>query len=234
LAAVPCDLAQVYSYVLEYSPAEEELKLPGRDGVGLVLAETVRAQTAGRPVLMGEVGYQGTDEHNPGIAADTGGLLLRQQAWAGLLSGGCGPAMPWWWYNHIETNGLWRLWRPLAAAAARIDWRDRELAPLAPGAPPLRVLGWQSRRQALLWPQLAADTWHAHLAEGCERPHIPSGTRLRLAGLDPGRRFRVVALDQLGGADRELDDLVVGGDGRSELPVQPGPCDLVYWLTLRP
>lgn len=234
VAAAQPDLVQVHSYVLEYAGVEEELKEPGRDGVGLVLAETARAQPAGRPVFLGECGYQGRDDHNPGIAADTGGLLMRQQAWAGLLAGGCAPAMPWWWYNHIEPNRLWKLWRPLAAAAARIDWRDRDLAPLAPGAPPLRVLGWQSPRQALLWPQLAADTWHAHLIAGRNRPGIAAGTRLRLAGLQAGRRFRVVAIDQLGSPERDLPDVVAGADGRGDLVLQAGPSDLVYWLAVRP
>ena len=227
-------IVQVHGYVLEWTMADEEVRTAGRDGVAMLIADAEHANRLSRPFLFGEVGYQGTEQMNYGNDLDHAGLLLRQQAWAGFLLGGCGSGMGWWWDVHIDERRLWDQYRGLAQAVKRIDWRDRGLLPLTTNpSGPLRVLGWRSSTQALLWPQPRADTWDAHLIEKKPRPRgVPM--RMTLGGFTASTAFTVTQLDQISGDEKAVEQVTSSATGDMVLTL-PGDClDLVLHVQIQP
>ena len=232
-AAKTC-IIQLHGYVLEWTMADEEVRTAGRDGVAMLIGDAEQANRLSRPFLFGEVGYQGTEAVNYGNDLDRGGLLLRQHAWAGFLLGGIGSGMNWWWDVHIDEGGLWTQYRGLASAVKRMDWRDRELLPLTPNpGGPLRVLGWRSPTQALLWPHPRADTWYAHLIEKKPRPIMGVPMRVTLGGFAPATAFTVARLDQISGDEKAVEQLTSSATGDLVLTL-PGDClDLVLHVHLR-
>jgi hypothetical protein len=232
LAKLPgIDLGQVHSYVVEWSDKLGVRKKATRDGIGMLLAAAERGVALGKPFCFSEVGYQGTNEDNQGNDRDTHGLLLRQQAWAGFLLGGYGSGMNWWWDVYLEPKNLWSAYRGMARILPKVDWRDRELAPLMPNRDSaLRIIGWQSPTQALLWPHQRADTWYAHLVEGHGRPQLTRDLLVRLAGMKTGQTYRLHWLDQLSGEERSRREAKAGADGTLEVAIPPPNLDVVVWI----
>jgi hypothetical protein len=187
-----------------------------------------RAVTYGKPFYFGEVGFQGSNERNPGNDIDGQGLLLRQQAWAGLLAGGCGSGMAWWWDNHIDQKDLWHIYRGLSAVTAQVDWTDRNLAPLPPGGEgEIRVLGWQSPEQALLWVQPRADTWYAHLVQGRPRMVLGQTIQIRLAEMRPNAGYAIRTLSMATGGELAATRATASATGTLDVPVAPRHLDSV-------
>jgi hypothetical protein len=171
MALPGCDIAQVRGYVFEWTDADWRYIERTRDALAMFDGPFAEAQKLGRPFLLAEVGYQGAERNNRGNDLDADGLLLRQTAWAGLMLGGCGTGMNWWWDVYIDHRQLWPVYGGLSRCAARIDWHDRGLVPLTPNhGGELRILGWTSPTQALLWPTHVNDTWYAAVAQGRARP----------------------------------------------------------------
>jgi hypothetical protein len=199
-----------------------------------VLDGLAKAEPLGHPVLFGESGFQGTNALNPGNDLDHDGLLVRQQAWAALLGGGCGSAMNWWWDTYLEPQGLLATYRPLAAAVERIDWQDPELSPLTPGSGAIRIIGWTAPRQGLIWAHDPADTWHAHLLEGKPRRGLGTGMAVRLLGMQPEAVFTVTGLAMDGAPDRDLGSITCNPDGSLVLPLPANAPELVLLLKVKP
>lgn len=224
-------VAQLRGYVHEWTDADWTLVEATRDPLALWSEAAARAQALGKPFLLAEGGFQGAEAENPGNELDREGLLLTQLAWAGLMLGGAGSGMGWWWDSYLERHGLWRVYGPLAAIAHRLDWRDRELAPLAPAAQgPFRILGWASPRQALLWPVHVHDTWHAALVRGRPRPAPPLPVTVLIPGCTPRAAYRVASLSMRDGARRAAWRQAARGDGTLELVLPPGTIDAVFHL----
>jgi hypothetical protein len=225
------EIVQIHSYVLEWSDPVGLLRVGTRDGVGMLVNNAERANAIGRPFCFGEVGYQGSNDKNPGGDLDTDGLLLRQQLWAGFLLGGYGTGMSWWWDTYIDPKGLWTCYRGFSRIVPHLDWRDKELAPITPNRESsLRIIGWQSPRQALLWPQLRSDTWYAHLMDEKPRPQVRKPVQIRLGGLKPGQRFMVHYLDMVSGDQRDQREATATGQGQLELTVLPPSIDVAMWV----
>ena len=229
------DLVQLRGYVLEWTQADDQVRMEGRDGVGLLINDAGRAVQRSRPFIFGEVGYQGPEQDNFGNDLDLGGMLLRQQAWAGLLLGGCGSGMNWWWDVYIDRRTLWEQYRGLSVAVKRMNWRDAGLTPLTPNPiGNLRVIGWVAPTQALLWPHIRSDTWHASLVEQIPRPIFPRPAKATLGGFVLSSRFRATWLDQISGVEKNGEDLQSDANGQLTLTV-PADCrDLVVHLALMP
>lgn len=229
------DLVQLRGYVLEWTQADEEVRVAGRDAVALLAEQAARAVQRARPFIFGELGYQGLEAENHGNDLDADGLLLRQQAWAGFLLGGCGSGMNWWWDVYIDRRGLWEQYRGLAVAVRRLDWRDASLTPLTPNPTGnLRVIGWVAPTQALLWPHIRSDTWYAALVEGRPRPVFPRPASATIGGFAATTRFRATWLDQISGVEKNAEELLSDADGRLQLTV-PADCrDLVVHLQRLP
>jgi hypothetical protein len=232
LAKLPgIDLGQVHSYVVEWTDKLGIRKNATRDGLGMLLSSAERGNALGKPFCFSEVGYQGTNDDNKGNDLDTQGLLLRQQAWAGFLLGGYGTGMNWWWDVYVEPKNLWSAYRGPARILPKIDWRDRELAPLTPNRDSLlRVIGWQSSTQALIWPQIRTDTWHANLVEGKGRPQLTREVVARLPGMKAGAIYRLHQLDMLSGEERSRRDVKAGADGTLDVALAPPNLDVVVWV----
>lgn len=227
------DLAQIHSYVIEWNDPIGLLRMGTRDGVQMLVNNADRANAIGKPFLFAELGYQGSNEKNIGNDLDVQGLLMRQQLWAGFLLGGYGSGATWWWDTYLENRNLWPLYRGMAAILPRLDWRDRELAPLTPNADSsLRVIGWQSPTQALVWPQLRADTWYLHLMEQKPRPQLRRQLGARLTGMKAGARYEVRYLDMLSGEEKGRREAIAGPQGGLDLAVVPPDVDTVLWVKL--
>ncbi len=230
------DLTQVHGYVLEWADPGGTKKPATRDGVRMFLEFAENAASLGKPFCISEVGYQeGQDHDNPGNERDKEGLLLRQQAWAGLMLGGYGSGMNWWWDTYIDAGTLWPQYRGLAATVARVDWQDRDLAPLTPNSvgDKALVMGWLSPSQALIWPQPRADTWHAHIVDGKARATLPAPIRIGLAGFKPSTPFTLHYLDMVGGGERQRGETVSGADGTLTILVPPLVLDQVVWAEIK-
>lgn len=235
MALPGCDIAQVRGYVFEWTSADWRLMERTRDAIGMWIDPFAEAQRLGKPFLLAEVGYQGTNEDNRGNQLDADGLLLRQLGWAGLMLGGCGSGMNWWWDVYIDKQQLWGVYGPMAQITANIDWRDKELAPLTPnrgGA--MRVLGWTSPSQALIWPVHVMDTWYAAVAQGRKRPKPIQPVNATLAGFARNAGYRVTAMSIRDGKAGPSWSQRSGRDGRFELVIPPGTIDVVYVVKREP
>ncbi|MEK7414066.1 MAG: hypothetical protein AAB263_12195 [Planctomycetota bacterium] len=227
--------AQVRGYVFEWTTADYPFIEASRDVVKLFFDPFDTAQRLGKPYILAEVGFQGSNENNRGNDLDTDGLLLRQAAWGSLMLGGCGAGMNWWWDVYIDKRNLWDSYRGIGRACARLDWRDRDLVPLTPNrSGPLRVLGWTSPRQGLIWPQHINDTWYAAVAQGKPRPVPPIPMKVTLAGFIANANFRVTPLNLKSGDPRNTWEQRSDAQGRIELIVPPGTIDVVYALEKLP
>ena len=235
LASPAIDIVQLHHYVLEFITESEHVKLPSRDGVGMLIPDAAAGNEGGRPWLLGESGYQGTNAENHGNDRDTGGLLLRQQLWAGFLLGGCGGGMNWWWDTYLDAQRQWGVYKPFAAIAAKLDLTDADLVPITPNASgALRLIGLTSPRQALLMPQMRDDTWFRHLVEGRARPASSIALPIRLSGFVAGRTYRVTTWSTITGAEKGAVDLIADGDGRLTFSLPPGTLDVVWQVALTP
>lgn len=238
LASSAIDIVQLHSYVLEWIEETEAVKAATRDGVGMLIPAALQASQAGahgeiRPWLLGEVGYQGSTAENPGNDLDPTGILLRQQLWAGFLLGGCGGGMNWWWDVYLDAHHLWPVYGVFAQLIAELDINDPELAPLSPnegGA--LRVLGWASPRQALLWPQVRSDTWHQALIKGTPRHGLGVAQPVRLGGFLPGGVYALTPASQITGERGPVQSLTADGEGRLSMSLPAGTVDEVWLVRL--
>jgi hypothetical protein len=222
------DLAQIHSYVLEWNDPVGLLRRGTRDGVGMLVNNAMRANAMGKPFCFTELGYQGSNDKNAGNDIDGDGLLLRQQLWAGFMLGGCGTGMGWWWDVYIDRKQLWPAFRGFAAVIQHVDWRDRELAPLTPNQESsLRVIGWQSPHQALLWPQLRLDTWYGHLMDEKPRPQLRLATPITLRGMLPGQAYGVHEFDMVSGAERASRSVAANAQGQLDVIATPPDIDTV-------
>jgi hypothetical protein len=135
------------------------------------IARTVTSLTADRlaatsgPVLFAELGVASGAPATE--AADPGGIGVHDGLWAGVVSGGIGTAMTWWWDVIIAEHP--DLYAPMFGAIARfvdgIRW-DRERfaaadATAASSTRPVIAYGLRGRRTLLLWLKDDAFQWYS-------------------------------------------------------------------------
>ncbi len=195
------DLTQIHRYVLEFVDPKAQAAIASRDDLGMLVDPAEMATRLGKPFCFGELGYQGVDDANPGNDLDGEGLLLRHQAWGGLLVGGYGSGMNWWWDTYIDKRNLWSQYTGLARTVARMDWNDTQLAPCEPDPSADRVLvvGWTSPTQALVWPQPHRDTWYHHFHGRHPRQGLEAAVKLTLGGFRPDTAFDLTWIDMVSG-----------------------------------
>lgn len=83
-------------------------------------------------------------------------ISIRQQNWAGLMGGGGGVAVNWYWQQSDRIDGYYQTFRPVADFAARIPWSDpqRQIHPLSSlsgNHPQVGAVGYSGPRYAYLW-----------------------------------------------------------------------------------
>lgn len=229
MALPQVDLVQVRGYVYEWTDVDWRLKERTHDALAMFDDAFDQAQKLGKPWILAEVGYQGSETDNRGNELDDEGLLLRQTLWSGFLLGGCGGGMNWWWDVYVDKRKLWGIYRGMARCVARIDWKDPRLVPLTPNrGGPMRILGWASAQQALLWPSHVADNWYDHIGRGKVRPKPIQPVTAGLAGFAKSVEYRVTPLDMLSGDARQPWVQKSDGQGRLQLVIPPGTIDTVF------
>jgi hypothetical protein len=142
-----------------------------------------RFAATGRPVLFGELGVdsRGPDETR---AADPEGIGIHDGLWAGVVSGGIGTAMSWWWDNLIDLEP--ERYYPMVGAVARFVRGvafDREaFAPLdaavAGATRPVLAYGLAGERTWLVWLKDDAFQWSA------PESAVVTGATLELRGIE--------------------------------------------------
>jgi hypothetical protein len=136
------------------------------------VAKTVMNLTAdrfaatGKPVLFGELGVnsRGPSETK---AADPEGIGVHDGLWGGVVSGGFGTAMPWWWDNVIATEP--DRYYPMFGAVARfvrgVAWDRERFVPLAgtvaAQSRPVVMYALRGDKTLLLWLKDDAFQWNA-------------------------------------------------------------------------
>jgi hypothetical protein len=153
------------------------------DVVGFTAAR--RAEVA-LPVLFAELGV---DARGPAEtrASDPEGIGVHDGLWAGVVSGGLGTAMTWWWDNLIdlEPDRYYPMFGSVARFVRGVAFDRAGFAPLdgeaTSAARPLVVHGLVGPDRLLAWVKDYAHQWFRP-----DAPEIADG-QLRLSGLAPGR-----------------------------------------------
>ena len=204
------DFAQYHTYLSSESwmASTEE-----HDAVGYITDATAKLEVFGKPYLLAEWGFHGSNEHNPLNARDRFGLHLHDAIWATSLSGAAGTAMPWWWDNYIGPNDLYYRYAAFSKFAKGIDWTGQPWKRIQLDVDEeTRVIGMMSHKQTLLWIQNPKNTWYDRLVAGTPAPMLKEKT-LTISPF-PAGRYRVEWWDTtLGGAithhETKVDDRIV-------------------------
>lgn len=81
-----------------------------------------------KPTLNGEFGLNGNGSRLAAI--DPAGIYVHNCLWATLLGGGMGPALPWYWDDYVEPQGLYTHFSALSGFAAGIGFISDGYAPV--------------------------------------------------------------------------------------------------------
>lgn len=115
-----------------------------------------------KPVLVGEAGvdFRGPAET---LAADPAGVGIHDMSWAGVLGGGLGTGMTWWWDNVVDPSDLYFHFGAIARFVEDVEL-DREgfavggATATAPGAA-LTALALRGHDTVLVWLENDAHQW---------------------------------------------------------------------------
>lgn len=147
-----------------------------------------RAALPGRPVIWGEMGIDGpasTDEEDPLIAQDTGGVWLHKILWARCGPGGVIPL--YWWSQNIfahNLHGRFGAWRRFMADIPLANGRYADAGAVT-DHPDLRVIGQKDvfNGRAHLWIDNRRHTWRA-VVDGAPVPPVSGTVRVNLGRAD--------------------------------------------------
>jgi|GEM_PF-890478 len=73
-----------------------------------------------KPILYAEVGYSGSGGQAQ-IAVDPTNITLHQELWGGMMGGGAGTGMNWWWESWIHPENAYGAFQGAATYAATMD-----------------------------------------------------------------------------------------------------------------
>lgn len=73
-----------------------------------------------KPVLFGEIGL-GTENGYQVYQQDPNGVTLHQQSWAGMMAGGAGGAMNWWWDSYVHPYDLYSNFKGAGLYASKLN-----------------------------------------------------------------------------------------------------------------
>lgn len=140
----------------------------------------------GKPSLFGEYGVDASGRLQ---REDPTGVHLHNGLWAGVMSGGLGTAMTWWWDSYVELANLYGHYKALAAFVRGWPWAASQWKPAQVTCPPAAVaVGLQNASRAVLWLRNAESSWRA-VQRGVEPSSVPS-MELEVTGMADGR-YRV-------------------------------------------
>ena len=73
-----------------------------------------------KPILHAEIGIDWQNGYN-NYKLDPTGINLRQNSWAGMMGGGAGGAMNWWWDSYVHPYDLYYQFKGAGAYAKKMD-----------------------------------------------------------------------------------------------------------------
>jgi hypothetical protein len=228
LAAPHLDWLQVHRYIL---PADE-LKAEMKQGLHLVARDSSALRALERPYIFGELDFQGKNYHNPFLSADVDGLALRRLLWTGIMAGGSGTGMPWWWDTDIHPRQRWQAWADIRRVAELLDWRDQDLQPLRFNAgATVIVAGWASPTQALVWALPHRDGWHSRLID--QAPPVryaKPGPTIILPHMAQQKSFQVTAFQLMSSSETQRMNVTSDERGFVSWPVGQQPASSIWLL----
>ena len=177
------DFAQIHSYIHRPAWIDDEHEL---DSASLVLDRSKRMSHFGKPWMLSEFGYLGTNDFNQLNDADKLGIHLHNAIWASALCGAAGTAQPWWWDNYLHPNNLYYHYRALAAFLDGVDMAsERWSYAVGKGGEKVRVIGLKNRARGLFWIQHLDSTWYKRYIEERPSPTLRN-VRLDIPNLENG------------------------------------------------
>ena len=200
------DIIQFHSYVPEYPLLAEYSNY--LDIAGHIQKNSKDFERYAKPVLLAEIGHNGTEEHNMNNDLDPEGIMLHNSLWASSLSGFSGSAMHWWWDVYIDRNGLYYHFLPLSRLLSEFD--------ITPGTKPLgsehiyngrvRIMALKNKTECLLWVQDKKATWGSMRLKSY-RPAEYDSVRLRIGMFRKGT-YSVTWLNTYSGAEIRSEKIV--------------------------
>lgn len=73
-----------------------------------------------KPVFFGEIGLNGENGQN-NYNQDSQGISLHQAQWGGMMSGGAGGAMNWWWDSYVHPHDLYSQFKGAGVFAKKMN-----------------------------------------------------------------------------------------------------------------
>jgi hypothetical protein len=96
----------------------------------LIRDQTLTQRAYAKPFFIAEFGIDwrtADSQYDP----EGKGQNLHNGLWAGMMAGGAGTPMLWYWDGYVHPKNLYGVFRPVARFVEAIDWPRTRLAPLA-------------------------------------------------------------------------------------------------------
>jgi hypothetical protein len=98
---------------------------------GGVIQQQAQTQRAfGKPYFLAEFGIDWRTSDSRYDPEGTG-QNLHNGLWAGVMSGGAGTPMLWYWDNYVHPKNVYDVFRPVACFVRQIDWAHARFTPTA-------------------------------------------------------------------------------------------------------
>jgi hypothetical protein len=174
------DLVQIHHYAF-----------PLPYDIPTVVAARLRSQAnayPGKPRLLGEYG---TDYRGPGETQglDPDSIGFHQGLWIGLLAGGFGTGMSWWWDNLVDPEDLYSHFAPVATLTRGVAFDAQGFAAIRPAAAAtdrnLAAYALRGTSVVLAWVQNVDHQWLLDPLPGPDETPVEAAT-LALTDLADG------------------------------------------------
>lgn len=121
----------------------------------LAAGATTYLKDFGKPTLIGEFGLGGSVDL---VKDDEDGIFIHNSIWGGLMGGGMGTGMTWWWNSYIHPNDLYFHFQGVQQFSKYVSFIEKNLAPS-----PSLVLGSSGDLEltpTVSWGVIASDSIH--------------------------------------------------------------------------
>ncbi|HEY8518392.1 MAG TPA: DUF5060 domain-containing protein [Candidatus Binatia bacterium] len=153
------DFTQIHFYADQFPPFAN---------IGQTVTTWTRERmgVTGKPVLFAEIGVDARGAPQT-READPEGIGIHDALWAGVVSGGIGTGMTWWWDNLIaqEPDRYYPMFGAVARFVEGLRWDRERFAPatatVQSQSRPVVAYGLRGRTRLLLWIKDDAFQWNA-------------------------------------------------------------------------
>lgn len=83
------------------------------------------AEMYDKPAFFCEMGISADPTHTKRL--DPKGVHIHQGLWAGVMGGGAGTGMTWWWDSYVDPLNLYGYFKPVSLYVKRVPWNDHSL-----------------------------------------------------------------------------------------------------------